>query len=371
MTPAQGSQGATVIADSVRRRIDATLPLKDNVVLSLTQAADSLSGPQRHELMRLSDRVAFVDNAETVVRDARLLELFLPLATAQPELVQSEDRTRQGEVDRRVFQVLQRQARQSQATNERWSILVYPLLVLLLATLVLAFISIVIMPVFEQMFDDFGLTLPAPTRLAISVSHVMQSVWFWLLFATLLIAAVVILGLRALDRLRWLISGRADSRFSAGYSTRRSLGDLAWHTALLLEIGLGVETAVEIAGAASRKAPMRRESQDLARHFGLATASPNPQQSPLAVPQQPTGASWYLGVPCHLLTYALNIRRDDAHQSAMLREVAGLYWDREQTKSVWILSWLQPVAVLLISFAVGFVVLALFMPLVELITGLT
>ena len=375
MTTSEGSQSETVIADSVRQQIEAALPLKDNVVLSLTQAADSMVGLRRRELIQLSDRVAFVDDAEVVVRDARLLELFLPLAMAQPELSQSEERTRQCEVERRVFQVLQRQATQSRAKTERWGVLVYPLLVLVLSTLVLAFISIAITPVFEQMFLEFGLVIPAPTRLVISISHIMQSVWFWLLFAVLLLLLVVMLGMRAANSLRWLITGGVDSWFSAGYSTRHSLGDLAWHTALLIELGQGVETSVEIAGAANRKAALRRESTKLARRLGLANPAPNPPHSPphspLATPQEQSATSWCLGVPCHLLTHALNIRQDDILQSAMLREIASLYWDREQTKAVWILSWLQPVGTLMVSMVVGFIVLALFMPLVELISGLT
>ncbi len=371
MTMMNGSQSVPVIADSVRQRIDATLPLKDNIVLALTQAADSLTGLRRRELMRLSDRIAAVEDAEEVLRDAKLLELFLPLALAQPELAHTENRTRQGEVERQVFQVLQRQAQQTRAKNERWSVLIYPLLVLLLSTLVFAFISIAITPVFEQMFYEFGLTLPAPTRLLIAISHIMQSAGFWLLFAILLLLLVVMLGMRAADNLRWLISGSVDSWFSAGYSTRRSLGDLAWHTALLLDAGQEIETSVEIAGAASRKAAIRRQSPNLAPHFGLATPAPHPQQSPFVTPQQHTAANLCLGVPCHLLTHALNIHQNDRERSAMLREIAHLYWDREQTKSVWMLSWLQPVAVWMISMVVGLVVLALFMPLVELINGLT
>jgi hypothetical protein len=375
MTDPEPSQGSPAIAESLRQRIDATLPLKDNVVLALTKAADSLTGPRRRELIRLSDRVAFVDDAEVVLRDPILLEIFSPLVMAQTELSQSEDRARQAEVERWVFRVLQRQTRQSQARVERWGVMIYPLFVLLLSALIFAAISIAIVPVFEQMFLEFGLTLPVPTLLVISISHIFQSIWFWLMFAVLCIALVVILGMRVADNLRWLVWGSVDPRLSTGYSPRRSLGDLAWHTALLIEIGLGAETAVGIAGAASRKDVMRRDSLNLANHLGLTDPGPKPTQNPLAGPQSETfddsGKNWYLGVPCHLLTHALNVRQSDTQPSAMLREIASLYWDREQTKSVWILSWIQPIAVLMVSLVVGFVVLALFMPLVELITGLS
>lgn len=379
MTIPEQPQASPMIAESLRQRIDATLPLKDNVVLALTKAADSLTGPRRRELIRLSDRVAFVDDAEVVLRDPVLLEIFSPLVMAQTELSQSEDRTRQAEVERWVFRVLQRQTRQSQARKERWGVVIYPLFVLLLSALVFAAISIAIVPVFEQMFREFGLTLPVPTLLVISISHIFQSIWFWLLFAVLCITLVVMLGMRLADNLRWLVWGGVDPWLSTGFSTRRSLGDLAWHAALLIEIGLGVEAAIEIAGAASRKVAMRRDSSNLANLLGLMdpdqTPAQTPAQTPLADPQSETfgnsAKNWYLGVPCHLLTHALNVRQTDREPSAMLREIASLYWDREQKQSVWILSWLQPIAVLLISLVVGFVVLSLFMPLVSLISGLS
>jgi hypothetical protein len=371
MTP----QVSPVITDSVRQRIEATLPLKDNVVLALTQAADSVSGRRRRELMRLSDRVAFVDNAEVVLRDPVLAELFLPLVIAQPELAQCEDRTRQAEVERRVYQVLQRQTRQSYAKKERWGVIVYPLFVLLLSAMVFAAISIAVVPVFEQMFGEFGLSLPTPTLLVFSISHIMQSIWFWLLFAVFGFMLVVILGMRVADNLRWFVWGSVEPWLSTGYSARRSLGDLAWHTALLIELGLGAEAAIEFAGAASRKRVMRRGSSSLAKHFGMTNPLRTPMQDSLSDPQAGTledsGKNWYRGVPCHLLAHALNAPDSETDPVAVLREIASLYWDREQTKSVWFLSWLQPLAVLMISLVVGFVALALIMPLVEIISGLS
>ncbi|HBJ34543.1 MAG TPA: hypothetical protein DDZ51_07220 [Planctomycetaceae bacterium] len=371
MTSPKEPRGGLAITDSLRQRIDSTLQLKDNVVLALTQAAESLTGLRRRELMRLSDRVAFVEHAELVLRDPVLLELFLPLIKAQPALSQNEERTRQGQVERQVFQALQRQTRQSHTKNERWGVVVYPLMVLLLSALVFATISIAVTPIFEQMFFEFGLTLPGPTLLVISISHIFQSLWFWLLFGVLVLAFAVILGMRLANNVLWLLSGSIDPWLYTTYSTRRSLGDLAWHTAMLVDIGIGAEASIEIAGAASRKATMRRESPGLARHFGLASPESRPPENPWVEQLGHGTTNWYLGVPCHLLSHALNIRQDDTQRSATLREIAKIYWDRDQTKSVWILSWLQPIAVLMISLIVGFVVLALFMPLVELISGLT
>jgi len=347
--------------DAVRKRFNDALSLKDSVVLALTQAAESLSGSLRRELTRLSNEVAFASNAEGVLRNPRLLELFLPLAIALPKLLSSDPRTRQSEVDRHVFQVLQRQTKSVHATKGRWDVLLYPLLVLLMSLLVLAFIAVAIVPEFEQMFFEFGLTLPAPTKLVITLSHLFESVWFWLFFGLLVLLVGAIMGLRAAFQLRWLLWESYGSQITGRHSTRRSLGDFAWHTAMLLEAGQEIDTAIEIAGAAKGQVDWRFETPNLT----------NPL---LGNPQQPTQMNWYHGTPCHLLSLALNLHQEAAAsgaQAALLREVACVYWDREQSQMIWMLSWLHPVAVLGTSFVVGFVVLALFMPLVQLISGLT
>jgi type II secretory pathway component PulF len=363
------STGGTVIPDSLRQRIEATLQWKDNVVLALTQAADSLGGNRRRHLMRLSDRAAVVNNADSLLRDAEVLELFLPLVATSSELSQSEERTRQGEIERTVFQVLQRQVRQAQSQADRFHVLLYPLLVLIFSAIVFAGISIMIMPVFEQMFEEFGLTLPTPTAVVISVSHIFQSVWFWLLFAAALISLGGMLGIRMINHLRWMFFGNLEPWGFGGHSSRRTLGQFAWHTALLIEIGLATQTAVEIAASASRQAKMRQNSRQLAEHFGLNHVATDPFiEQPDSLGQ--STENWYLGIPCHLLVHGLKLDKNTSQQSSLLREIANIYFDREQTTSIWILSWVQPVVVLLTCLVVGFVLLALFMPLVELISGL-
>ncbi|MEM1070058.1 MAG: type II secretion system F family protein, partial [Planctomycetota bacterium] len=58
--------------------------------------------------------------------------------------------------------------------------LIYPIVVVLVATLILTFIMIFIVPTFETMFEEFGLTLPAPTLLLIAMSNYIADYWFLL-----------------------------------------------------------------------------------------------------------------------------------------------------------------------------------------------
>src|SRR6056297_4106096 len=60
--------------------------------------------------------------------------------------------------------------------------LIYPVIVVMVAVAILSFIMIFIVPTFEQMFEEFGLTLPTATVLLIAMANYIKDYWF-LLFA--------------------------------------------------------------------------------------------------------------------------------------------------------------------------------------------
>ena len=66
------------------------------------------------------------------------------------------------------------------------SALVYPSAIIFIAVVVIVFMLIYVIPVFAQMFEDFGGTLPGPTRLVLFLSEFVQS---YILYA---IPAVVV-----------------------------------------------------------------------------------------------------------------------------------------------------------------------------------
>ncbi len=59
--------------------------------------------------------------------------------------------------------------------------LIYPIAVVIIAGLILALIMTFIVPTFKKMFDEFGLSLPAPTVLLIAMSDYIVKYWFLLL----------------------------------------------------------------------------------------------------------------------------------------------------------------------------------------------
>ena len=56
--------------------------------------------------------------------------------------------------------------------------LIYPVIVVMVAAAILTFIMIWIVPTFEEMFEEFGLDLPAPTILLIAMANYIKDYWF-------------------------------------------------------------------------------------------------------------------------------------------------------------------------------------------------
>src|SRR3954463_6680213 len=58
------------------------------------------------------------------------------------------------------------------------SAMVYPIVVMTFAALVLTFMLMFIVPVFQNVFDDLGGELPRPTQILIGMSHALRGYWF-------------------------------------------------------------------------------------------------------------------------------------------------------------------------------------------------
>jgi type IV pilus assembly protein PilC len=57
----------------------------------------------------------------------------------------------------------------------------YPIAVILVAIIVVSILLIFVIPVFDDMFKNFGADLPAPTKFVVTLSNFLQA-WWWALF---------------------------------------------------------------------------------------------------------------------------------------------------------------------------------------------
>src|ERR1051326_7332251 len=77
------------------------------------------------------------------------------------------------------------------------SAMTYPVIVISIAFAITTFLIVRVVPIFAEIFKDFGAKLPAPTQFLIDVSDFVRGEWYFLLIAMIGIVAAVRFFLRS------------------------------------------------------------------------------------------------------------------------------------------------------------------------------
>lgn len=144
--------------------------------------------------------------------------------------------------------------------------MIYPAMLTLVSLFIIGFIVLKVVPVFAEIFADFGGPLPAPTQLLLSISRFLQHEMGTLVIA--LIAAVALGGL-AIVRMRRSAAGRCRLDLVKLYFPwvgpayhLAVQGRFCRVMALLLGARVPVLDALELAGAASGSAVLEEALED-------------------------------------------------------------------------------------------------------------
>jgi type IV pilus assembly protein PilC len=242
--------------------------------------------------------------------------------------------------------------------NKIVAAMVYPLIVLVLAVGIMTFLLVFIVPRFEAIFHDMlgDKPLPAITIFVISVSSFVQNHWAILLggFAALSIGYKVIARTRAgrnfLDRVKLraplfgdLIRKTAISRFS------RTLGTLVTSGVPILQaLTITRETAGNrvIARAISQVHDCVKEGESIVMPLEASGAFP-----PMVISM-------------------IDVGEETGRLPEMLLKIAEVYDDEVDNSVAALTSLLEPIMIVFLALVVGTIVIALFMPLISIISGL-
>jgi type IV pilus assembly protein PilC len=124
-----------------------------------------------------------------------------------------------------------------------------------------------------------------------------------------------------------------------------------------LDTGLSLPSALQLAAEAGGRGTLHRAA------YRLADAA---SQENFQLSQSATA----LCLPATVL-HALQAGSGGAPSIALLRKLSELYSTRVRSRHAWSHSYLYPLAIFVVGVMVGMVVLALFVPMVGLVNGLT
>jgi type IV pilus assembly protein PilC len=266
-----------------------------------------------------------------------------------------------GEAGGALEAILQRLAdfkEKSQSLKRRIkAAMVYPIVVIFVACVIVGFILYYIIPKFEAIFNDFGVPLPEMTKFLIAASHFvikyfyivfMAPLFFWI-FIKLLYRNKT--GAYVCDRILLMIPVMgAIVEKSTVARTTRTLGTLVQSGVPILEsLNIARDTASNAVfeRAFNRIYESIREGETIARPLREAR------------------------IVDDIVINMIDVGEETGELDTMLNKIADNYDEEVEALVEALVSLLEPLMIVVLGGIIGFIVIALFLPLVTLIQKLS
>jgi type IV pilus assembly protein PilC len=235
--------------------------------------------------------------------------------------------------------------------------MVYPSVVILVAVGILTFIMVAIIPKFKKIFDEFGMKLPDMTQMLIDTSMWFADYWwvlplfplgFWLFIKLICLSRA---GRYAVDwvKLHIPIIGKILEKTIVA-RTMRTLGTLVSSGVPILE---ALSITKETANNAVFEACYTRVYESIREGETIA----EPMRESRLVDD--------------MVTNMIEVGEETGDLDTMLYKIADFYDEEVDTLVKSLISLLEPIMIVVLGGIIGFIVIALFLPLIKLLEGLS
>jgi type IV pilus assembly protein PilC len=256
-----------------------------------------------------------------------------------------------GILDRTLVRVATQLERDAALRRQVKAAMIYPSLIGGFALIVLVALVAFLVPVFEKIFDDFGGELPAITKFTVWLSHMITGRWYVLIAA---VAAIVWLfrywkrtdrGRIQWDRLKLkfplkiggIVQKVALARFSRTFSG-------------LIAAGVPMLEAIDITGRTSGNRVVEMAMEEVRESVKKGGSLTQPMtQVPEAFPV--------------MVTQMIGVGEETGALETMLTKVADFYEEQVEAAVKALTSILEPVMIVVVGAIVGFIVIAMYLPM--------
>jgi type IV pilus assembly protein PilC len=233
--------------------------------------------------------------------------------------------------------------------------MVYPAVVMTFATLVLIFMLLFIVPVFQGVFDSLGGQLPTPTKIVIAASHGLRNYWF-------IIFPVVGFGIWSLRR--WMRTEQGRQLWDrTKLKIPMKIGDVVQKVALarlsrtlatLVAAGVDILSALDIAAGTAGNWVIEQSLRHTAErvHEGVPISGPL-ADDPIFPP---------------MVSQMVRIGEETGELDKMLGKIADFYEDEVDSSIQSLTSIIEPILMIGVGAMVGTIVISMYLPMFKLLT---
>lgn len=234
--------------------------------------------------------------------------------------------------------------------------MIYPIIIMIVAVVVVGIMSVVVIPQFAAMFEDMGSELPLITKMVMGMSDFIMHRWYLIIIAV----AAIVIGLKyylSTDNGRH-VWGRISLKIPVFgmLSVKSNCANFARTMATLMASGMDVPRALEITSGSLKNALF----QDALLHAKKDVEQGIPMSEPLKAS----------GLFPSMVYNMIAIGEETGMLDGMLTKVADYYEEEVELTTGSLTAAMEPLIIVVLGVIVGFIVLAIYMPMVSMYQGM-
>jgi type IV pilus assembly protein PilC len=237
------------------------------------------------------------------------------------------------------------------------SAMIYPIAVLIIAALVVAAILWKVIPTFAEMFSSLGASLPMPTRVVIAASNYL--VWYgWILFLVIPVLGYMFTNYYSTDAGRHTVDRIVLKMPILGMIMRKiAVARFCRTLSTLLSSGVPILDGLEITAKTSGNA--------IIEDAIMVTRSSIERGETISGPLGQTA------VFPPMVVQMINVGETTGALDTMLSKIADFYEEEVDTAVAGLLTLMEPIMIAVLGVVVGGIVIAMYLPIFDLISKLT
>ena len=262
-----------------------------------------------------------------------------------------------GEISGSLDDIMKRMAihyeKENKIENKLKGAMIYPIILIAVTVAVVIFLLVTVMPIFIGMFLSSGIELPFPTRIILKISNSITYYWYMYIIAF----TAIILGINlcnrcyksrlVLDMLKIKMPVIKDTNIKVATSQFTRI------LSILLASGIplvqSIETVSKVIGNRYISKKLEEVKEDVSKGIPLSKTIKNIEIFPPMVDSM------------------INVGEESGALDELLNKCADFYDEEVENTLQKITEIIQPVLVIIMAIIVGFVVLAIALPMFEMV----
>lgn len=233
--------------------------------------------------------------------------------------------------------------------------MIYPAVVTSIAVIVIAVIMVFVVPTFAKMFTQMGGTLPLPTLMVIKMSNFLAGIGGLLLFGLIVGIVVFIVQVRRTEKGKRVIDAILLKMPIVGILIKKvSVAKFTRTLGTLVSSGVPILDGLDITAKTSGNKVVEYAIVDVKKGVSEGKTLAEPLSKAKVFPP--------------MVTHMIAVGESTGALDAMLSKIADFYDDEVDNAVANLTAMMEPMLMVFLGTSVGFIVIAMYLPIFKLIT---